>query len=196
MRWENLFDDLESQLEQGLSAEEVDLRAEEERLRLGRLVLRDRLIALHAVGSDIQLVLANDRHLVIRPIAFGRDWMSGTLVEQTRRHPQCILPIAAIAALILPRDLVAASIEMTGSADDRTPKLSERLGLPFVLRDLCRRRSSVQITTRLAAHHGTIDRVGRDHLDLAVHATNDARRESAVTQYRVVPFDQVLLLQM
>ncbi len=43
MRWDNLFDDLESQLEQELGAEDVDLLAEEERLRLGRLALRDRL---------------------------------------------------------------------------------------------------------------------------------------------------------
>ena len=49
MRWDNLFDDLESQLEQGLTAEELDLKAEEERLRLGRLGLRDRIVAiLHA----------------------------------------------------------------------------------------------------------------------------------------------------
>ena len=46
MRWDNLFDDLESQLEQGLTAEEVDLRAEEERLRLGRLGLRERIAAI------------------------------------------------------------------------------------------------------------------------------------------------------
>ena len=42
MRWDNLFDDLESQLEQELDAEDIDLLAEEERLRLGRLGLRDR----------------------------------------------------------------------------------------------------------------------------------------------------------
>ena len=37
MRWESLFDDMESQLEQELGAEDEQLRAEEERLRLGRL---------------------------------------------------------------------------------------------------------------------------------------------------------------
>jgi len=46
MRWDNLFDDLESQLELELGAEDLDLVAEEERLRLGRLALRDRLVAL------------------------------------------------------------------------------------------------------------------------------------------------------
>ena len=195
MRWENLFDDLESQLEQGLSAEEVDLRAEEERLRLGRLGMRDRLVALHSAGGDIHVVLANEQPLVVRPLAFGRDWLSGALVEQTRRKPQCILPIAAIAALTLSREQVTASVDPP-AAEHRTPNLADRLGLPFVLRDLCRRRSAVRVTTMQATHHGTIDRVGRDHLDLAMHLPGDARRESAISQYRVVPFEQLLLIQV
>jgi len=51
MRWDSLFDDLESQLEQELGAEEGDLLAEEERLRLGRLTLRDRLVAMTGPGG-------------------------------------------------------------------------------------------------------------------------------------------------
>lgn len=51
MRWDDLFDDLESQLEQELGAEDVDLLAEEERLRLGRLTLRDRLLAMTRPGE-------------------------------------------------------------------------------------------------------------------------------------------------
>ena len=43
VRWDNLFDDLEGQLENELNAEDLELRAEEERLRLGRLALRQRL---------------------------------------------------------------------------------------------------------------------------------------------------------
>ena len=47
MRWDNLFDDLEGQLEHELTSEEIDLQAEEERLRLGRMSLRDRILAIH-----------------------------------------------------------------------------------------------------------------------------------------------------
>ena len=43
MRWDLLFDDLESQLDQEQRDEERALAIEEERLRLGRLTLRDRL---------------------------------------------------------------------------------------------------------------------------------------------------------
>ena len=43
MRWDNLFADLEGQLEHELGAEDLELRVEEERLRLGRLSLRERM---------------------------------------------------------------------------------------------------------------------------------------------------------
>lgn len=54
MRWDDLFDDLESQLEREMTAEELDLEAEEERLRLGRLSVRDRLVALHESQRDAE----------------------------------------------------------------------------------------------------------------------------------------------
>jgi hypothetical protein len=71
MRWDSLFDDLESQLKQELTAEEVDLQAEEERLRLARLGIRDRLRSLHlaAEASDrmLQLSLADGSRVDIWP---------------------------------------------------------------------------------------------------------------------------------
>ncbi|WP_241975494.1 MULTISPECIES: hypothetical protein [unclassified Cryobacterium] len=79
MRWDNLFDDLEGQLEHELNAEDLELRAEEERLRLGRLSLRHRLMGLgagsgpRAGGGVVRLVLTSGVTLAIRPTTFGRD---------------------------------------------------------------------------------------------------------------------------
>ena len=63
MRWDSLFDDLESQLERERTAEELDLEAEEERLRLGRLAVRDRLLALARAPGErpVRLVLASEQ---------------------------------------------------------------------------------------------------------------------------------------
>ena len=52
MRWDLLFDDLESQLDHEQREEERALALEEERLRLGRLTLRDRLAAMAKEAGD------------------------------------------------------------------------------------------------------------------------------------------------
>jgi hypothetical protein len=204
MRWDNLFDDLESQLEQELSSEEVDLRAEEERLRLARLGIRDRLFALHSQAAGdgdrtLRLTLRDGSRIAVIPSTFGRDWFAGELIEESGRRPSCILPIEAIDGITLAASQVAQSLDTTHGRESPS-SLSARLGLQFVLRDLCRRRQPVelQVPQPLGSSgriHGTIDRVGRDHFDLAVHEPGRPRRESAVTEYRIVRLSQVLLVR-
>ena len=198
MRWDRLFDDLEGQLERELSAEELDLRAEEERLRIGRLSIRDRLIAIRELGQEseraVAVLLATGEQLSVRPSTFGRDWFLAELDEEHRRT-QCVVPIAGIAAVLLTRAQVEASLAPVDASPNERG-LSARLTLPFVLRDLCRRRAAVEIHAITGDAHGTIDRVGRDHLDLAVHEAGRPRRSSSVSQYRIVPLDQVLLVRL
>jgi len=197
MRWDNLFDDLEGQLEQELGAEETDLRAEEERLRLGRLTLRDRLLALSASAhaAPVRVSLTDGSTLDLSPRTFGRDWISGDVVDHSSRHAQFILPLDAIASLRLTRAQVSDSLEDAATPENERG-LSRRLGLAFVLRDLCRRRHAVELVLDEGLVGGTIDRVGRDHLDLAVHEAGTARRESLVSHYRVVPFSRVLFVRL
>ena len=194
-RWGHLFDDLESQLEHELGAEEVDFRDEEERLRLGRLTVRNRLVALNAVSPDAPLALHTRGGELLRIVAtaIGRDWIGGRLVEESRHPRECVLPLAAVTGLSLaPRD-IRASITDSGAEG---PSLGARLGIAFVLRDLCRRRQGLDVRVAGETMHGTIDRVGRDHLDLALHGADAPRRQSAVTGYRVIPFDVVDLVTM
>jgi hypothetical protein len=198
MRWDRLFDDLEGQLERELSAEELDLRAEEERLRIGRLTVRDRLIAIREGGNttdqSVALLLVTGEQLVVRPSTFGRDWFLAELAEEGRRS-QCVVPLAGVAALLLARSQIESSLaQAENPANERS--LSARLTLPFVLRDLCRRRAAVSLHTAAGDAHGTIDRVGRDHLDLAVHEHDRPRRSRVVSQYRVVPLGQLLLVRL
>jgi hypothetical protein len=200
MRWDNLFDDLESQLEQELTAEEVDLQAEEERLRLARLGIRDRLYALHRAAAGgttrmLRLVLRDGTRITVTPSSFGRDWFAGELIDESGRRPACIIPIDAISGMILTREQVRLSFD-AGGVQEPSGALSARLGLPFVLRDLCRRRAPVELHLGDSRLHGTIDRVGRDHLDLAVHEAGHPRRESAVTEYRIVRLDQLLIVRL
>lgn len=200
MRWDNLFDDLEGQLEHELTLEEVDLRAEEERLRLGRMSLRDRIRSIHESENrhatySIAVLLVDGSRLPVRPVTIGRDWVSADVADATTTPSQCILPLAAIAGLSLTRSQIAKSLTPTPDPESG-PALSARLTLSFVLRDLCRRRTSVELRMLDGTIAGTIDRVGRDHLDVAVHERGSARRESVVTEYRVVPFGRLLYVRV
>lgn len=194
MRWDKLFDDLESQLERELTAEELDLAVEDERLRLGRLALRDRLLAMHHAGGDgIRMLLADGSRHTVRTDAFGRDWCSGVL--EGARARQCIVPIAGIAGVSLDEHAVARSLASPLEPAHGTG-LAARLGLPFVLRDLCRRRRELDLDTLDGSLHGTIDRVGRDHLDLALHEPGAARRRGSVREVRLMPFARLVLVRL
>jgi hypothetical protein len=188
MRWDSLFDDLESQLERERTAEELDIEAEEERLRLGRLSMRDRLFALTLAPGNrtIRIGLTGGIRLAVRPQSLGRDWLSAVLADGR----QCIVPLAAIATVSLGRAEVSASL-----AAMTQDTVSGRLGLPFVLRDLCRRRRQVELTTLDGVLVGTIDRVGRDHLDLAVHDAGTARRESDVRDVLMLPIGRIVIVR-
>ncbi|WP_168916262.1 hypothetical protein [Microcella flavibacter] len=193
MRWDHLFDDLAGQLEHELRAEEIDLQHEEERLRLGRLELRDRIAALHrgpAATRRLSLRLRSGLRVALTPITIGRDWVAGDLDD--RPHHQAIVPLPAIESLMLDREQVVVSLERGPEA----PQLAARLGLAFLLRDLCRRRAPLTVDTDAGPASGTIDRVGRDHLDLAVHELESPRRESAVDHVRVIPLASVLLVRL
>ncbi|MCU1404712.1 MAG: hypothetical protein JWQ43_1015 [Glaciihabitans sp.] len=200
MRWDDLFDDLESQLEQEIGADDVDFRAEEERLRLARLGMRDRLLSLHAAATILsspvlRLNLRDGTRLAVAPTTFGRDWFSADIVDGGPRSRGCIVPIDAIAGLTLSREQTDASLQ--SPADDAAERsLSARLGLGFVLRDLCRRRHGLQVNLQDGSLSGTIDRVGRDHFDLAVHEAGSARRAAAVTEYRVLRFSELILVRL
>jgi hypothetical protein len=188
VRWDDLFADLEGQLEQGLGAEDLDLAAEEERLRLGRLALRDRIAAFS--GQSLALELRDGCRIEVRIDTIGRDWISGAAAGS--RASSCLIPIEAIAAVLLGADRIPDSLAAPAEHPDA---LSRRLGLPFVLRDLCRRRLPVEVITPMRAVHGTIDRVGRDHLDLAEHDPGEPRRSGAVRSVRILPFAHLVLLR-
>lgn len=196
MRWDLLFDDLEARLDQEQRDEERALALEEERLRLGRMGLRDRFAGMaRAIHDDraafIRLELRTGSTLAVRPSAFGRDWMSADQLDGDRSGPHCIVPFDAIAAVLAGPTLLERSLDPQPEASS---SLTDRMGLTFPLRDLSRRRAPVHVLTESGRVHGTIDRVARDHLDLALHPAGTPRREREVQGYRIVPLERVVLV--
>ena len=188
MRWDELFADLEGQLEHGLDGQEREAELEEERLRVGRASLRDRIAAIADERDGLRVRLVDGSQIELVPRTVGRDWASGDLVGSSA---QAVLPLAAVAALLPTARQLARSLEpvVLGAVTDR-------IGLAFVLRDLARRRRALQITTPRGLVAGTVDRVGKDHLDLAVHPADAARRASAVARIEVLALTQVLLVRV
>lgn len=190
MRWERFFEDLEHQLDSEWEAERAVLDSEAERLRMSRLTLRDRLAVLAEDSDEVAIDLAGSAATLRgRLTGVGADWCS---LELGADGHGALVPLGAIAAVGAARPALIRSTRPTGAAD-----ITDRMTLGFVLRDAARRRGAVRVhTVAGGAHTGTIDRAGRDHLDLALHDVNVPRRDAAVAGLRVIPFSIVTWVQL
>lgn len=196
VRWNELFDDLASQFDAGLEEERRRAAIDEERLRVTRLTLRDRLGALDRCldpEEQIGLQLHTGERVEIRPVEFGADWFGADLVGTVRSYGACIVPLAGIGAVLLNRDQLSRSLE---PLPERPGSVTGRLGLSIPLRDLARRRSHCEITTLTGTFSGTIDRVARDHLDVAMHDVDTPRRQTQIGTFRLVPLGDVTLIRI
>lgn len=180
MEWEHLFEDLEGQLGAEWEAERAALDAESERLRIAKLSLHDRLRALGSARLSLEFVDEERWEAELR--AVGADWIG---VEARQDQRLRIVPLQAIAGIGADHGTLLDSLGSNAAA----PGLRERMTFGFMLRDLARRRTPVTVARRgTDPQHGTIDRAGADHLDLALHDPGEPRRARSVRGFRVIPF--------
>ncbi len=195
VQWDHLFEDLADQF--AAEREEAEQRAaiDDERLRIARLTVRDRLAALAAgiqPGERIGLQLHSDERIDVVPVEFGADWFGAELIGFEGCYGACLVPLTGIAALLLTRDQVERSLAPQSSR----PSVTDRLSIHIALRDLARRRTVCELATAAGAITGTIDRVARDHLDIAVHDSETVRRNRSVQVTRIVPLRDILLVRI
>lgn len=171
-----MFADLEARFEAEERAvaegDVIDLvRAER-----GRLTLHDRLRA--HVGEPLTWSLGPaDASEQGELIDLGADWV---LVRTVREE------------LLIPLGAVQYIGGLSRAADPSAGVVSRRLGLAAVLRGLARNRAVVSVRLRSDQRlTGTIDRVGADHFDLAVHDRDEPRRGPAVYSVRCVLFSGI-----
>ncbi len=177
MRWDDLFADLEAQQRQ-LERRERDLEvAEHTRAERGQIELVHRLVA--AEGAELRLRVAGAGWLGARLLDVGQDWLlldhGGSVGARGR---EVLVPLGAVAAVEgLPRRV----------GERFAP--GRRLGLRAVLRAVSRDRAVVRAHDRDGDHvTGTLDAVMADHLDLARHADDVARRAEAVRGVVSIPY--------
>lgn len=164
VRWDALFADLEAQFETGqaagLAAEVVDLT----RAEVASIALADRLHA--QVGRELTWWTVDGERLAGTLLEAGADWVLVGTLRQER-----LLPLAAVAAV-------------GGLARDAEPApegpVRRRLPLTVVLRRLARDREPVELAVRGGRQYrGTLERVGADHVDVAVRRPDEPVRDAA-----------------
>lgn len=177
MRWDDLFDDLESQwhaqVRRELDAEVAD-RTRRER---ATIAVADRLAA--HVGRAVGLALVDGTLLHGRIQEVGQGW-----VHMSGAAGSCLVPSGAVAG-------ISGLARRTG-----VPGPGRSFGFGYALRALSRDRAAVTvIDVSGGASTGTIDGVGLDFLELSEHPADLARRRDHVTGTRVVPFAAVVLVR-
>jgi hypothetical protein len=178
VRWDELFGDLAAQWDaeerRELDAEVAD-RTRRERAAIG---LYERLAAAADSVVSIHLV---DRTTVSGPVA---DVGDGWVLLGQQPGGAALVPFTAFVSL------AGVANRAAGSATGR------RFGLGYALRGLSRDRAVVAVSDLSGAVvTGTIDAVGRDHLELSEHAADLPRRSENVTGRRLVPYSALVLVR-
>lgn len=149
MRWDDLFADMEAQLDAAAAADLVVEVAERTRVERATIPLADRLRAARGAtvvvrtrgGEQIEGILADSAAQWVRLDTAGR---------------AALVPLAALTGL---RGLGRHAVPAPGVVE-------RRLTLGHALRALARDRTVLQLATDGGDLAGRVERVGADHLDL------------------------------
>jgi hypothetical protein len=175
MRWDALFNDLESQFaEHDRLALDAEI-GERTRAEMVGLALADRLRG--ALGCRLSVHLASGESFSGTLMHAGAD----ALVLHEEQH-QILIPYAAA--------LRYAGLGRLSAAENSSVR--RRLGLSHALRGMARDRAELSVLIGNAAGSarltGVIDRVGKDYVDLAVLSPGEVRRSGQVSQVATIPF--------
>ena len=182
MRWDDLFRDLESQLDAAAAAEldaEVADRVRREAALLG---LVDRARA--AVGHPVVVRVRGAGPVDGRLVDVGAQWL---LVAETGGR-EVLVPLTAVVSL--------AGLRAWTGAPGSGGQVFARLGLGAALRGIARDRLPVQVVlVDGSLVGGTVDRVGADFVEVTEHGVGEVRRRGGVTGVRTVPFAGLALVR-
>ncbi len=180
MRWNELFTDLESQLEFGQWQSVEQDAAELTRGMWAELTLMDRLRA--NLGQKVRLMFPDGRLQTIKMLTVGPTWVGG---------------LDESGSVLIPRPAIVGVEATLKHAVVPSRPLSAGPSLAAVFRALARRREAVQIIGLSGAviAEGTIDRVGKDHFDMALHARDEFRRSSHIQGVRVISCAAISLVR-
>ena len=176
MRWDALFEDLESQLQSAsVIRQESEIR-DRTRSEQSRLTLVQRLQGQR--GARVGIVTAGGRQLSGMLTTVGAQWIA---FESDGRSS--IVPLASVQLL---RGLGRGVGQPLAG-------VQARLGLGSALRGLSQDRAHVVVWLIAPASRlfGVIDRVGADFLEVGVVASGEERRAQSTREVLTVPFASI-----
>lgn len=179
MRWDALFEDLESQIDDAARLTSDAEISERSRMDFSAITLAERLRG--QIGQEIGVRVRDMISVAGRVERVGGDWL---VIEDGTRS--VLLPMAAI-------DYVERLGRPAGG-----PMAHGRVAptMASALRVLARDRAEVLINLPgggSARHlNGIIDRVGRDYCEVAVTQAGEMRRHRNVTAVLAIPFTALL----
>ena len=176
MRWDAFFEDMEAQFAAALAASGEAGASDLLRAEQGRITLADRLSA--HLARELRVTTGNGCGFTGLLSHVGAEWLVLDGEGQS-----VLVPYAAVQ-----------SVEGLGRGVGPGPAgVHARLGLASAFRALARDRASVSVFTGspLTIHEGTVDRVGRDFLELALVPSGEHRRAGNVVGVLAVPFAAV-----
>lgn len=175
MRWDELFADLEGQadaLDVAARAAEVEERT---RIEVGALSVGDRLAA--ALGTPVRLQLLGGLAVCGTLTRTGPDWL---LVDEDGGF-ETVVPLAGLRSV--------SGLGRWSAVPGRRAPVHARLTLRSALRAVARDRSGVRLhLVDGGVIAATLDRVGADFVEAAVHAPGEPRRRGEVRAVQLVPF--------
>lgn len=182
MRWQQLFEDLQSQFEAEEAALERAESASRARAEMGAVRLAERLAG--ALGSPLALGVGSAGQVAGVLADVGPDWL---LLEDDQGREQ-LVAVGAVRTV--------AGLGRRTAVPEPAGSVRARLDLRRALRGLVRDRSAVQIVLDDGGTlTGTLDRVGADYVELAVHAADEPRRNEAVQGVRAIVIDAIAVVR-
>ena len=188
VRWDTFLEDLGSRVDVVKDPDRAGPGRDDLRLRAAHTPLSERLRALCEAQRPASVALIDGTTLAGRLRAVGADWLA--IADEASPCGLWLVPFASLVAVGL------AQAEVRDSLRDATSSGGARMLWAMVMRDLARRRVPVSVQVR-GSHllTGTIDRVGADHLELALHDAAAFRRAGAVHGHRLVALAAIVWLR-
>jgi hypothetical protein len=180
VRWERLFADLDVRFDELADAEMMAQLPDMQRSAAASLTMVQRCSG--AIGADIRVRLRSGRMHAGELRSVGADWILLGLAG----GGEVVIALAAVTAIEGLRAATGSPLEVVAS----------RFDLRLALRGIARDRSPVVIGVAGAPEgqpgagtdlSGTIDRVGGDFAELALHPMWEPRRAQAVRSVLLVP---------